>query len=548
MRVRTHIRVTAFAAVFALGLTACGGGETDTGTDSGDPGEESSAEPGEESTAAPSGGTYAVDLTEPGYLAPASNCYESECSAVLKMINDPLVSTDFESGDLIYDGMAESIEPNDDQTVWTVKLKEGRTFHNGEPVDADAFLRAWNYSQNPKNAQETAGFMARIKGSGKGTEMSGLKAVDDLTFEVTLDGPFSQFGQQMSYAPAFAPIAQKCLDDLKSCNQAPIGTGPYQMDGEWRHDQGITVAKWADYQGEQPANADSIEFTMFTTPTAAYRGFQNGDLDVLQVAPEVYLQAKGALGDDLLEVPTASLTYLGFPTKEEPYDNMQLRQAISLSIDRELIVEKVLNGLADPSTDIVTPPIPGSRDDACEFCTYDPERAKELLDESGVDPSSFTLELYFNSDAGHELWTEAAARQIQENLGIDYELKSTEWAQYLELLGAEEFTGPFRLGWSLDYPSPENYLRPLIGTGGDSNYTGYSNPAFDDLMVQGDQAPTLEESFEFYQEAGDIALEELPIIPMWSGVTAIASSDQVSDVRWDVGDGEIAFGEITVSE
>ena len=541
MRIKTHFRVTAVAAAFALGLTACGGGGGGGTTD--DPGGNPSGEP----TGEP-GGSYSADLTEPTFLAPASNCYESECSAVLKMVNDPLVSTDFETGELIFDGMAESIEPNDDQTVWTVTLKEGLMFHNGEPVDSDAFLRAWNYSQNPKNAQATAGFMARIEGAGKGPEMSGLKAVDDQTFEVTLSGPFSQFGQQMSYAPAFAPVAQECIDDIKACNESPIGTGPYQMDGKWMHDQGITVTKWADYQGKQPANADTIEFKMFTTPTAAYRDYQNGGVDVLNVAPEIYLEAKGELGDAILQEPTASLTYLGFPTKEAPYDNEQLRQAISLSIDRELIIEKVLNGLADASTDIVTPPIPGSRDDACEFCTYDPQRAKDLLEESGVDPSSFTLELYFNADSGHELWTEAAARQIQENLGIDYELKSTEWAQYLELLDGEEFTGPFRLGWSLDYPSPENYLRPLVGTGGDSNYTGYSNPEFDDLVVQGDEAATLEESFELYQQAGDIALEEMPIIPMWSGTTAIAASDSVGDVRYDVGDGEIAFGEITVSQ
>ena len=537
MRVRTPFRVTAVSAALVLGLAACGGGG---GNGDGEPG---AGEP----TGQP-GGTYSAELTEPTFLAPASNCYESECSAVLKMVNDPLVSTDFETGELVYDGLAESIEANEDQTVWTVKLKADRTFHNGEPVNSDAFLRAWNYSQDPKNAQATAGFLARIEGAGKGKEMTGLKAVDETTFEVTLTGPFSQFGQMMSYAPAFAPMAQECMDDLKACNEQPIGTGPYTMDGPWQHDQGITVSKWADYKGDHPANADTIEFTMFTTPTAAYRDFQNGGVDVLQLAPEIYLEAKGALGDAILEEPSASLTYLGFPTKLKPYDDKLVRQAISLSIDRELIIEQVLNGLAKASTDIVTPPIPGSRDDACDYCVYDPELAKQKLEESGVDPSSLTLELYFNSDAGHEQWTEAAARQIQENLGIDYKLKSTEWAQYLELLDAQQFTGPFRLGWSLDYPSPENYLRPLVGTGGDSNYTGYSNPEFDDLMTQGDEAATIEESFELYQQAGDIALEDMPIIPMWSGVTAIASSDAVGDVRYDVGDGEIAFGEITVKQ
>lgn len=537
MRVKTPMRVAAVSAVLALGLAACGGGGSKSG-------ESNAGAPEAEQM----GGTYSVNLTEPSFLAPASNCYESECSAVLKLINDPVVSVDPKTGELKYDGLAESIDTKD-QKVWTVKLKQGLTFQNGEPVNSDAFLRAWNYSQNPKNAQATAGFMSHIEGAGKGAEMSGLKKIDDTTFQVTLSGPFSQFGAQMSYSPAFSPIAQACLDDVKACNEKPIGTGPYQIQGKWRHDEGITVTKWKGYKGNQAATADTVEYKMFTSPTAELREFQNGNLDLIRtVTPDIYLEAKGQLGDKMIEEPSATLTYLGFPTKQKPFDNVKFRQALSLSIDRQQIIDKVLNGLGKVATDIPTPPIPGHRDDACKYCKYDPEQAKQLFKESGVDPKSITLEMYFNSDAGHDAWVEAAARQIQQNLGIDYKLKSTEWAQYLELLDGQKFTGPFRLGWSLDYPSPENYIRPIVGTGGDSNYTGYSNKQLDDLMVKGDQAQSLDESFKYYQQADDIALEEMPIIPLWSGVAAVAPSDRVGNVRYDVGDGEVALGEVTVTQ
>ena len=542
MRVRTPLRATAAAAALVLGLAACGGG------DGGGEGTAEETPEAAEQSGQP-GGTFSVELTEPSYLAPASNCYESECSVVLDLINDPLVNVDFESGELVYDGLAESIEPNEDQTVWTVKLKEGRTFHNGEPVNSDSFIRAWNYSANPKNAQSTAGFMSRIQGAGKGAEMAGLKKVDDTTFEVTLDGPFSQFGAMLSYAPAFAPIAEECLNDVKACNEAPIGTGPYMMDGEWRHDQGITVTKWGEYQGETTANADTIEFKMYTSPTAEFRDLQNGGVDILRsIAPEVYLEAQGALGDRLINEPTATLTYLGFPVEQQPFDSKEVRQAISMSIDRQLIVDQVLNGLAKPATDIPTPPIPGHRDDACDYCTYDPEQAKQILEDAGINAEGQTLTYYFNADAGHDQWVEAAARQVQENLGFDYKLKATEWAQYLELLDGQKFTGPFRLGWSLDYPSPENYIRPIVGTGGDSNYTGYSNPQLDDLLKQADQAGSIEEGIELYQQAGDVALEDMPIIPMWSGVSAVGYGENVSNVSYDVGQGEVALGEVTVNQ
>lgn len=540
MNLSKPMRMTAVAAVFALGLTACGGGGG--GTDNEGSGNNAGGEP----TGQP-GGTFTAEVTEPTFLAPFSNCYESECSKILDLINEPLVNVDFESGELQYDGLLESVESEDNQT-WTLKIKDGYTFQNGEPVNAEAFIRAWEYSANPKNAQATAGFLSRIEGAGKAKGLSGVTAVDDQTLEVKLNAPFSQFGQMLSYTPAFAPIAQECIDDVKACNEEPIGTGAYMMDGPWKHDESISVTKWPDYQGDATATADSIDFQMFTDPTAAFRDFQNGGLDVISLAPEVYLEAKGQLGDSIIEEPTATLTYMGFPTKEKPFDNPQVRQAISMSIDRDQIVEQVLNGLAYPSTDIVTPPIPGSRDDACNYCTYDPEQAKQLLEESGVDPAGQTMQYYFNSDAGHDQWVEAAARQVQENLGFDYKLNSQEWAKYLTFLDGQKFTGPFRLGWSLDYPSPENYVRPIVGTDGDSNYTGYSNPELDKKLEEADQAGSLDEAISLYQEADDMALEDMPILPMWSGGTAIAYSDQVGDVRYDVGQGEIAFNEISVTQ
>lgn len=541
MKVRTPMRATAVAAALVLGLAACGGGSSQGASSQQTP--SGAAKP----TGNP-GGEYIAEVTEPSFLAPASNCYESECSQILDMVNDPLVTTDADTGELVFDGLAESIEPNDDQSVWTVTLKKGREFQNGEPVDAKSFARAWNYSQNPKNAQATAGFMTRIQGAGKGEEMSGFKVVDDTTFEVTLSGPFSQFGQQMSYAPAFAPIAQACLDDLKACNEEPIGTGPYMMDGPWKHDESITVARWDQYAGDVTATADKVTFQMYTNPTAAFRDFQNGGLDVISVQPEVYLEAKNTLGDSIIEDATSTLTYLGMPTKKAPFDNPQVRQAISMSIDRQLIVDQVLNGVAYPSTDIVTPPIPGSRDDACGYCVYDPEQAKQILADSGVDLQGETITYYFNADAGHDAWVEAVARQVQENLGLDYKLQSTEWAQYLELLDAEDFTGPFRLGWGQDYPSPENYIRPIVGTGGDANYSAYSNSKVDDLLVQGDEAPTLEDGIQFYQQADDVALEDMPILPLWSGKIAIAFSDNVSDVRYDPAAAEIGYKDISVNQ
>lgn len=538
MRMKTPLRVAATAASFALLVTACGGGDSGENNSGG----ESTADPD-----SPSGGTYSVNLTEPSYLAPASNCYETACGKVLNIVNDPVVSVDMETGELQYDGLLESVEPNEDNSVWTLKIKEGRTFHNGEDVTADSFINAWNYSANPANEQATAGFMSHIEGAGEGETMSGLKKIDDLTFEVTLNGPFSQFGQQLNYSNAFHPIAQECLDDIQACNEAPIGTGPYQIDGQWNHDQGITVTKWADYNGDRQAQADTIEMKMFADSVAAFRAWQGGTLDVLDtVEPTVYAEAVSAAGDRLTETETSSLTYMGFPTKTAPFDSVEYRQGVSMAINRQEIIDGVLNGLYVPATDIPTPVIPGHRDDACEYCEQNVEQAKQLFQQGGGQQGD-TLELWFNAGSGHEAWVEAIGNQLKNNLGVDFTMKGTEWAQYLEVLDAGNFTGPFRLGWAMDYPSPENYVRPIVGTNGDSNYSGYSNKQLDELLVQGDRAGSQEEAIDYYQQAADIALEELPILPLWSGVNTTIWSENVDNVVYSVADSAPYLNEITVN-
>lgn len=535
MRTKTPLRCAAVAASFALLVAACGGG---SGGGSGDSG------------AGAAGGSFTTDLREPSFLAPAQNCYESECDDVLKVVDDPVVSVDLDSGDLVYDGLAKSIT-SDDNTVWTVKLNSGRTFQNGEPVTADSFINAWNYSANPKNAMATAGFMSHIKGYGKGEELSGLKKINDTTFQVTLSGPFSQFAQEMSYGNAFQPMADACMQDLKACNEKPIGTGPYQMKGPWRHDQGITVTKWDGYKGKQAAMADQIDYKISTDTIASFREFQSGQIDVLGSStgtgldPTVYDEAKAQYPDKLIEEQSSTLTYMGFPTKTKPFDNAKYRQAVSMAINRQQIIDKVLSGTQTASTDIVVPALPGARDDACQFCTYDPAKAKQLFKEAGGKPGQ-TVDLWFNAGSGHEKWVEAIGNQLKQNLGINFRMQGKEWAQFLQILDAGNFTGPFRLGWGMDYPSPENYVRPIVGTGGDSNYSDYSNPQVDKYLVQGDRANSLQAGIKYYQKADDIALQDLPILPLWSGKTSVLSSDRVSNVTYNIAD-DVPLNEVTVN-
>ena len=216
-----------------------------------------------------------------------------------------------------------------------------------------------------------------------------------------------------------------------------------------------------------------------------------------------------------------------------------------MAIDRQPIIDAIFNGARTPADDMMSPMVGGYREGACgAACEYDPEAAAALLEEAGGFEG--TLTLWFNSGAGHDLWMEAVGTQLQQNLGITYEFEELQFADYLGRLDNQEITGPFRLGWIMDYPSPENYLKPIHGTDGSSNNTGYSNPEVDDLITQGDQAATIDEGIELYQQADDLILADMPIIPMWFGLNQGAFSENVEGVLIDPFD-RVNTADITVN-
>ena len=142
---------------------------------------------------------------------------------------------------------------------------------------------------------------------------------------------------------------------------------------------------------------------------------------------------------------------------------------------------------------------------------------------------------------------EAVGNQLRENLGLDYTLRGDlAFAEYLPLADEKGFTGPFRLGWAMDYPSPQNYLEPLYSTSAlppnGSNTAFYQNPEFDELVEQGNQAGSNEEAIELYQQADDVLLEDMPIAPMFFGLQQLVHSENVSNVVIDV------FGQVDTSQ
>jgi oligopeptide transport system substrate-binding protein len=562
MRIRRRSqRWLLLLTVLALIAAACAGG----GGGAAEGGSEPAAEGGGEPELGPNEITHY--LSEPENMAPPSNVTESEGHIATTALFSPLVELDEETattawGDEAPDAVAANVE-SDDQQTWTITLKDGWTFHNGDPVTAQDYVDTWNLgASHPEftgnyffssiegyDDLQAAAAEAVSEGGSEAPiptgEMSGLRVIDDLTFEVTLSEPFSQF-PLVIYYQAFNPMPEECRTDETFCEDSPIGNGPFQMDGNWAHDQYIHVVKYDDYPGTEP-NIDGILFRIYTDINTGYTDLQAGNLDVMDTVPPEQIEA--AQTDEsvnFVDGPSSVYTYLGFPTYLEPFDDVNMRKAISMAIDRQSIVDAIRIGDA-PADAFIAPVIAGYREGACgEGCTYNPEEAKRLFDQAGGFDGTMTL--WFNSGAGHEEWMEAVANQLRENLGIqDIEFEALDFAQFLPRLEALDVTGPYRLAWSMDYPSPQNYLENILYTGGSSNYTGWSNEEFDRLIDQGNAAATVEEGLEFYAQAEDIAAEEMPQAPLFFDRLSAAHSNRVDNVHFNTQE-DVDFFQIEVVE
>jgi peptide/nickel transport system substrate-binding protein/oligopeptide transport system substrate-binding protein len=510
----------------ALGATACGGGGDDNS-----------------SGGSKGNGVVSVEIGEPQNSLVPTNTYETEGGQVINALFTGLTKLDADNK--VVNAMAESIESKDNK-VWTIKLKSGYTFHNGEKVTAQSFADAWNYGANQTNAQQTnplfshiAGYADLNPGEGKKPttdKLSGLKVVDDSTLQVTLSGAFSAFPSQLSFT-AFVPLPKAFFKDPKAFGEAPIGNGPFKMSGKFKHNQEIDTVKYDKYPDASKIEVKGVDFKIYSNQDTAYKDLVAGNLDSLLTIPTSGLPTYHKdLDGRYIDEADSAVGYIGFPIKyNKAFQNADLRKAISMSIDRKTISSKIFLGARTPADDYISPIIDGYRKGACgEACTYNPSAAKELYKKSGGLPGN-TLEIGYNADGGHKEWVEAVSNQIQQALGIKVTAKPFEQFQtILNDLDAKKYQGAFRMAWSMDYPDMEDYLRPVFSKeaiANGSNYSGYTNEDFEKLLVQGDQAATHEEAIKKYQAADDVLLKDLPYIPVYFYTMNAGFSDKIKSMK-----------------
>jgi len=296
-------------------LAACGG-DDDGGGDSGSGGDGGSSD-------GPTG-TVSINSTQPENPLIPTTTNEVGGGNIVDAMWTGLVSYDPETAEPGL-AVAESIEPNEDFTQFTITIKDGWTFHDGTPVTAKSFVDAWNYTAYSPNLMAGASYFSHVVGfaqvnnataDGKqpaalpaAKELSGLKVVDDKTFTVTLDAPFSEFGVQLGYA-AFFPMPASFFADRKAFEAHPVGNGPFRFES-YAPGKDLVVKRFDGFAGAQKPNIGGIDFRFYTDLDKAYADVIANKLDFLSFTPWTSTQG-GKIKKDLPDDRRKTYTYLGY--------------------------------------------------------------------------------------------------------------------------------------------------------------------------------------------------------------------------------------------
>ena len=424
-------------------------------------------------------------------------------------------------------GQAKEVTPNADKTVYTVKLRDDIKWSDGKDVVAADFVYAWQRFVDPNTAADYC-YMADIilnaneimAGEMDKSEL-GVKAIDEKTLEITLHTACPYFEEIMAF-PALMPIRSDIIeqygDQWTFSPETYIGNGQYKM-AEWSHNEFIKLVPSETYYDVDKLGPKVIKFALMDDTNAIYAAYRSGSLNFIQEVPVD--EIPGLLSSGELKVhPYLGTYYCCFNTSKAPFDDVRVREAFSLVIDRNYIVENVTKTGQKPATAFVPSGIsdaPGAKDDfravggdymdvSAEKYQENCERARQLLTEAGYpNGEGFPIvEYLYNTSDNHRLIGEALQNMWQTELGVTVNLVNQDWNTFLDTRKNGDYSIA-RNGWIADSNDPMSFLDMWL-TGGGNNDAQYSNPDYDALIMQAKSTSDLAERMSLMHQAEDILM------------------------------------------
>jgi len=434
-------------------------------------------------------------------------------------------------------GAAESWTVSPDGKTYTFKLRADGKWSDGSPVTAGDFVFSWRRLVDPATAAEYAYMLSPVVNADditagkKKPEELGVKAIDDMTFEMTLNAPtpyiLEMLTHQATYAVSKANVDAKGADFTKPGNL--VSNGAYTL-AEFVPNDHIKLVKNANFFDAGNVKIDTINYIPTEDRSTAVKRFEAGELDLNDDMPtEQLADLKAKFGDQIKIGPYLGTYYYVFKIPKAPWNNVKLRHAISEAIDRDYLAEKVWQNTMIPAYSFVPPGISGYETrttDYSEMSQIDREdAAKKVLEELGYGPDKpLKMEIRYNTSENHKNTAVAIQEQLKP-LGIEVTLLNTDTKTHY---GHLEQHGDFdiaRAGWIADYKDPENFLA-LCKTGTGNNYSEYSDKDYDALMAKAAAAADPAERMKDLSDAEAIGVaRDLCVVPLlYYGFHNIVSS------------------------
>ena len=420
--------------------------------------------------------------------------------------------------------LAESWEISDDGLEYTFHLRQGvkfqttKSFTPSRDFNADDVVWTFERQLRPDHPfhQVSGGTYEYFNSMAMPSLLKAVEKVDELTVKFVLNQPEAPFlaNLGMDFASIFSAEYAQAMQDAGTLEQVdldPVGTGPFQLVA-YQKDAVIRYKAHPDYWAGKAA-IDDLVFAITVDPSVRWQKLQAGECHVMPYPNPADLEAMRADPNvELLEQEGLNVGYLAFNAEKAPFTDKRVRQALTMAIDKQAILDAVFQGAGKAAKNPIPPTI-WSHNDAIEDYAYDPEAAKKLLDEAGVsglktDVWAMPVQRPYNPNARR------MAELIQADwakVGVEAEIVSYEWGEYLDRSKAGEHQTVL-LGWTGDNGDPDNFLYVLLGCEaiGGTNRARWCHKPFDDLVVQAKRTSDVAERTRLYEEAQAVFKEEAP--------------------------------------
>jgi oligopeptide transport system substrate-binding protein len=457
-------------------------------------------------------------------------------SAVLRELLEGLVIDDGKG--TVAKGVAESWSISEDGMVYTFKIRPNATWSNGDPVTAGDFVYSVRRILDPATKAQYASLMYPIKGAqeineGKADKSTlGVEATDAKTLKITLKASTPYFLSQLTHQTGL-PVNEKAVTAHGPEWTKPgkhVGNGAFTL-AEVMPQAHYKLAKNGKFHDAANVKLDEVMYYPIEDRSAALKRFRAGEIQVYNDAPNDQIEwMRANMPKELRIAPYAGIYYYTINTSKPPFNDVRVRKALSLAINRELLVEKVTLAGELPGYSFVPP---GTNDYTSQMVDWKPmsqaDREKEaakLLTDAGFGPGKpLKFQLDYNTSENHKKIA-VAIQSMWKKLGVDVELFNTELKVHYANLREGNYAVA-RAGWIADYNDAQNYLFLAETAGGPLNYTRWNNEPYNKLMAQAAVTNDLAKRRAMLEQAEKMLMEGQPYIPIYYYVSKNLVSQKV---------------------